>query len=93
MSEVSDAPLYNWMVQAGMSFEELWMSYLAIAGELPELELEAYLLGLLQPDAFTYNVIAHTINERFLADGHDHPIEYRDLEQQDGRGGFGPRAH
>jgi hypothetical protein len=81
MSEVSDAPLYNWMMQSGMSFDDLWVNYLALAGELPELELEAYVLGLLEPDGFTYNVIAHTINERFLADGHDHPIGYREIDE------------
>lgn len=64
------------MAQSGMTYSELWLRQVAVGGVADELELEAYLLGLLTPDAYTHDVIAQAINEYFLDHGLDHPVSY-----------------
>lgn len=48
------------------------------ARTIGELELEAYVLGLLVPDDFQHNLIAQALNEYFIDVGQDHPVGYRD---------------
>jgi hypothetical protein len=59
-----------------LSLTELWIRYLAIGGSAGELELEAYLLGLLTMDTYQHNLIAQALNEFFLDLGEDHPVGY-----------------
>ena len=49
-----------------MSIHELWLGYLALTGSASKLELQDYLSGALIPDPYQYNVIALTLNERFM---------------------------
>jgi hypothetical protein len=63
---------------SGMSYRELWFHYVAVSGDAGELELEAYVLGLLTPDAYQYNLIAQALNEHFIDRGEDHPVGYWD---------------
>lgn len=64
------------VARSGMSFHELWLSQLALGGEAGSLEVEAYVLGLLTPDAFQHDLIAQAINEYFIERGEDHPVAY-----------------
>jgi hypothetical protein len=73
--------LYEGLRRTGMRLDELWLDYLGLDGGAGELEVEAYVLGLLVPDAHTHNVIAQAINERSLAAGADHPVAYRSLPE------------
>lgn len=63
--------------QAGLSFHEVWLRQLGVGGTASELEVEAYVLGLLSPDSYQHDLIAQAINERFLEVGSDHPVGYR----------------
>ncbi len=65
------------MQLSGLTFPELWLRYIAVSGTVGELELEAYVLGLLVPDAYQHNLIAQALNEHFIDRGQDHPVAYR----------------
>jgi hypothetical protein len=70
--------LFDGLQRSGMTPGELWMSYYSVGGDASELEVEAYALGLLEPDAYQHNLIAQAINESFLDHGQDHPVSYHD---------------
>jgi hypothetical protein len=74
----SGMSLQDGMRLSGMSFSELWLRQIAVSGTIGELELEAYVLGLLVPDDYQHNLIAQAINEYFIELGQDHPVGYRD---------------
>jgi hypothetical protein len=67
---------------AGMSFDELWLAYMALGGNCPPLEVRTYLEGggSSEPehDRVDYDILAHALNERFFDQGADHPVPYRD---------------
>ena len=63
---------------AGLSVTDLWLRYFALGGMSTPIEMEAYLLGALEPSAYERNLVAHAINERFLERGGDHPVPYID---------------
>lgn len=56
----------------------LWLRYFELGGMGTALELEAYLYGALRPTEHEYDVLAHTLNERFVELGGNHPIPYSD---------------
>ena len=47
---------------SGMDMEQLWLRQVSIGGVTGSLELEAFVLGLLQPDRYRHNLIAQAIN-------------------------------
>ena len=63
---------------SGMNYSELWLRHIAVSGNIGELELEAYVLGLLVPDDYQHNLIAQALNEYFLEVDDDLPVGYRD---------------
>jgi len=67
---------------SGMDYQELWLRYVAVSGDAGELELEAYVLGLLALDAYQYNLIAQALNEYFIEQGQNHPVAYWDEVSQ-----------
>ncbi len=56
--------LFDGLQLSGMTPGELWLGYYSVGGNASELEVEAYVLGLLRPDAYQHNLIAQAINER-----------------------------
>jgi hypothetical protein len=78
MTDSDGLDLQTGMRASGMDYQELWLRYIAVSGEAGELELEAYVLGLLTLDAFQYNLIAQALNEYFIEQGQDHPVAYWD---------------
>lgn len=64
-------------MQAGMSFRDLWIAYLSLGGTAHPDALRAYLGGGTVPSV-NYDVLAQALNERFLDQGADHPVPYRD---------------
>jgi hypothetical protein len=66
------------MEMSGMDYGQLWMRHISVGGDLDRLEVEAYVLGVLQPDAYRHNVLAQAINEHFMDQGGDHPVAYND---------------
>lgn len=61
---------------AGLSHEELFLRYFALAGMSNALELEAFCYGLLRPTSRDYDVLVHAINERLCELGRDHLVAY-----------------
>lgn len=66
------------MAESRLSFRDLWLRQLAVGGTASELEVEAYVLGLLAPDDYQHDLLAQAINEHFLDVGADHPVAYSD---------------
>lgn len=64
--------------EAMLSIGALWLRYFELGGMGTVLEMEAYLHGALKPTAHEYDVLAHTLNERFVELGGNHPIAYSD---------------
>nr|WP_245192815.1 PP2C family protein-serine/threonine phosphatase [Amycolatopsis alba] len=50
--------------RAGLTLEQLWLRYFALGGDVSELELEAFLQGLLPLPRIQRDMVAHAINER-----------------------------
>lgn len=63
--------------QAGMSFDEMWMAYFSLGGRAGPDAVRSYLGGSVAVP-MDYDVLAQAINERFLEQGHNHPVPYRD---------------
>jgi hypothetical protein len=82
-STESGMSLQDGMRLSGMTFPELWLRQISVSGTIGELELEAYVLGLLVPDNYQHNLIAQAINEYFIELGQDHPVAYRDTVTTD----------
>lgn len=63
-------------LEAGLSHGELWLRYFELGGMSTALQLEAYLYGALVPSNHDHDVLAHTLNERFVEMGGNHPVPY-----------------
>ena len=62
----------------GLSMTDLWLRYFALGGMSTPIELEAYLLGALQPTSYEHNLVAHAINEHQVERGGNQPVPYVD---------------
>lgn len=62
---------------SGMSYSQLWMRQISVGGDLDRLEVEAYVLSVLRPDAYRHNVLAQAINEHFMDSGRKPPRRLR----------------
>jgi hypothetical protein len=71
--------LFEGLNLAGMNYEQAWLAQVGVGGDAGRLEVEAYILGLLRPDAYHHNVIAQGLNEHFMERGEDHPVGYLDM--------------
>lgn len=60
-----------------MSFESLWIAYFALGGTAQPNVLRGYLTGGV-PQLMDSDVVAQALNERFLDQGGNHPVPYRD---------------
>jgi hypothetical protein len=78
MTDPHDLSLQDGAALSGMDPSELWLRQIAVGGTAGDLEVEAYVLGILQPDAHQHNIIAQAINEHFMDQGGDHPVAYDD---------------
>jgi hypothetical protein len=76
--DLTGLSLYDGLDRSGMSYEQVWLDQVSLRGTTGVVEVEAYILGLLRPDAYRHNLIAQAINERFLDMGGDHPVAYLD---------------
>ena len=70
--------LFDGVVASGMSVNEVWLRQIGVGGAAAEIEVEAYVLGLLEPSDHQHDVLAQAINEHFIAIGRDHPVAYSD---------------
>jgi hypothetical protein len=70
--------LFDGLMASGMTVNEMWLRQISVGGTAEEIEVEAYVLGLLQPSNHQHDVLAQAINEHFIAQGRDHPVAYSD---------------
>lgn len=70
--------LYDGVIASGMSLDEVWLAQVSVGGTAAEIEVEAYVLGILRPSAHQHDVLAQAINEHFIELGRDHPVAYSD---------------
>ncbi|MDQ2813249.1 MAG: hypothetical protein M3Z75_15580 [Actinomycetota bacterium] len=64
---------------SGLTLSGLWLRYIALGGSASPDRVAAYAHGLLRPDSYQHNMIAHALNEHFTDRGEDHPVGYRDI--------------
>ncbi|MFC3452415.1 PP2C family protein-serine/threonine phosphatase [Amycolatopsis speibonae] len=50
--------------RTGLTLEQLWLRYFALGGDVSELELEAFMQGLIPLPRIQRDMVAHAINER-----------------------------
>ena len=77
ISDTDNSSLDKCRRDAGLSHGELWLRYFELGGMRTALELEAVLYGALVPDNHDHDVLAHTLNERFVELGGNHPVPYQ----------------
>jgi hypothetical protein len=68
--------LRDGLLLSGMTLPELHLRYFAVGGDAGNLEVEAYILGVLRPDPHQHDLIAQALNEHFIDRGQDHPVSY-----------------
>jgi hypothetical protein len=69
--------VHNAFRLSGLSITDLWIRYIGLGGTLTLPDLEMYLTNDDQIlPVGQYNVIVHTINERFMEMDLNHPIPY-----------------
>lgn len=78
LPERASLNLSDGVTASGMSLDELWLRQISVGGAAAEIEVEAYVLGLLRPSRYQHDVLAQAINEHFISRGHDHPVAYFD---------------
>lgn len=64
-------------MQAGMSFQDLWIAYFSLGGTAHPDAVRAYLGGGSVP-SLDYDVLAQALNDRFIDLGQNHPVPYRE---------------
>jgi hypothetical protein len=69
-------PLDQARRDAGLSMTDLWVRYFGLGGMSTPIELEAYVLGALQPSSHERNLVTHAINELHVELGGNHPVPY-----------------
>jgi hypothetical protein len=73
---VDGLSLHAGMLATQMDYHELWLRYVGVSGAAGPVEMEAFVLGLLSPDAYEHDLIAQAINEWFIDRGQNHPVGY-----------------
>lgn len=56
-------PLRVMIEDADISVEELWLYYISLTGDLDQMEIDAYLHGLMPLPQHDRNLLAHSVHE------------------------------
>lgn len=59
---------------------ELWLDTVGLGGTATVFDLREFLGGRADLPAAEYDVVAQALNERFMANGEDHPVPYSDAD-------------
>jgi hypothetical protein len=73
---------------SGLTCLEVWLRYFAVGGSSTAAEVGAYIIGVLQPGWYEYDMIAVAINEALIDKGLRSAVAYSDEKP----GGFSSRA-
>ena len=76
MSDRASGLLDRARLKLGLTQAELWFHYFELGGMSSALDVEAYLVGVLEPSAHDHDLIAHALNEFFSELGQNHPVPY-----------------
>jgi hypothetical protein len=71
-----EVSLHEGMRATDMNYQQLWLNYVGVSGSAGPREVEAYVLGLLTPDAYEHDLIAQAVNEWYIDRGQNHPVGY-----------------
>lgn len=82
-AQESGLSLLDGLTRCGMGYDELWLRQLGLGGDAGLLEVEAYVLGVLEMDRYQHDLLAQALNECFLERGENHPVAYRSLPAVD----------
>ena len=63
-------------IDVGITVAELWVEYFGLGGMATALEIDAYLNGALVATIEDRDLLAVALNERYAANGDDHPLPY-----------------
>ena len=64
--------------RAGLTSENLWMSYCSLGGMATPAALDSFLAGSATPTGADYDVIAQALNDTFVSGGSNHLVPYSD---------------
>jgi len=76
MTERSGAMLDEARLELGLSQGDVWFHYFELGGMSSAIDVEAFLVGILEPSAHDHDLIAHALNEFFTERGQNHPVPY-----------------
>jgi hypothetical protein len=62
--------------QAMLTFDDLWIRYLALGGYASQAEIKDYVEGSSDPSNQDYDLLAQALNEKFMDLGMDCPVPY-----------------
>jgi hypothetical protein len=64
--------------ESELSLDDLWWHYFELGGMGTKFELDAFVIGVLQPTPHDHDIIALALNERLVELGSTHPVPYSD---------------
>ncbi len=79
--DVEELSLFEGLALSGMTNEQVWLRQVGVGGDAADIEVEAYILGLLDTDAHQHDLIAQALNEYFVDHGGNHPVQYSDSDR------------
>ena len=60
----------------GLTLYEVWFGYIGVGGDAPLREVQAWLMGAVEPGDHDHDLMAQAFNDRFVDQGLDHPVAY-----------------
>ena len=60
----------------GITLYEVWFGYIAVGGDAPLREVQAWLAEVVEPGDHDHDLMAQAFNDRFVDKGMDHPVAY-----------------
>lgn len=62
----------------GLSLDQLWVDYFTLGGSLSPDQIKAFLAGEHPLGDHDHDLLVHALNEHFIDQGDDHPLDYAD---------------
>ena len=61
---------------SGMTYEQLWVSYIGLGGTLDRDQLQTSLEGKSPLGSYEHDMVAQALNDHFTERGLNHPVAY-----------------
>jgi hypothetical protein len=72
----SEMSLRAGLALSGMTYEQLWVSYIGLGGMLDRDQLHASLEGKSPLSPYEHDMVAQALNDHFTDRGQNHPVAY-----------------